>query len=227
MVEACQTMLIYEEDNIMPNWCCTKYAFYTNDGDKGELLRFYKNLSDIILIPSEIKNDFEPGWLGKVAIRHGLDHEKTSCRGTINYLENYDPKDNFFTLESETAWIPADELWEAVIARYKGISFVYLAEEPGMEIFINTDSNGTYFPEKYLVEIFGDAPIPEKWYVWQEKPKSLDIREYFSGADDLMDYFARITGKSFSTIGELRTYLSDIFDEKADTLANIHEFTAA
>ena len=208
----------------MAHWCSNKYAFYTNDENKGELLRLYKNLSDIMQTPSEVKNDFEPGWLGKVLIKHGLDWEMISCRGFISYLDEYEPENNFFTMDSETAWAPMDILWEEVIAQYKGVSFVYFAEEPGNEIYINTDADGTYFSEKYLVEICGDAPIPESWFVGQDRPESLDIREYFDDVDDLMDYFAGITGKSFSAIGELRAYLSGIFDEKANILVNVHEF---
>jgi len=97
----------------MPNWCSNHYAFYTDDENKDELLRLYNKLSDIMEIPSEIKNDFEPGWLGKIATEHGLDIEKISCRGWIEYLEDYEPESNFFTLQSETAWAPTDELWQS------------------------------------------------------------------------------------------------------------------
>ena len=211
----------------MPNWCSNHYAFYTDDENKDELLRLYNKLSDIMEIPSEIKNDFEPGWLGKVATEHGLDFEKISCRGWIEHLEDYEPESNFFTLQSETAWAPTDELWQAVVAQYEGVYFVYVAEEPGFEVFINSDSEGVYFPDKYLIEVHGDIPIPEGWYPDQDKLGCLDIREYFSDFEELADYCADFTGREFSTLEELQGYLSGIFDEEDNAFACIREFVAA
>ena len=211
----------------MPNWCFSKYAFFTTNENKDELLRLHTNLSAIMETPSEIENGSEPGWLGKVAIKHGLDWEKISCRGSIEHLEDYEPGSSFFTLDCDTAWTPMDELWEAVIAQYEGLSYVYIAEEPGMGIFVNTDTEGIYFPEKYLMEIYGDAPIPDGWYANQDKPGCFDIREYFKDFEELADYCAKLTGKEFGTLEELQSYISDIFDEENNTSANIHEFTKA
>jgi hypothetical protein len=174
----------------------------------------------------EAKNAFEPGWLGLVAIKHGLDWEKEiSCRGTIEHLDDYEPGSNFFSLESVSDWVPMNELWEAVMAQYEGISFVYIAEECGERIYVNTDIEGIYFPEKYLLEICGDAPIPDGWYANQDKPLCLEIREYFNNFDDLRDYFIKLTGKEFDTVEELENYLSALFDEENNTVANVLEFT--
>ena len=211
----------------MANICCCKYVFYTDDGNTDELTRLYKNLVTIIQ-PPEIKNDYEPAWLGNVATWHGIDWENTiSCRGSIELLGGYELGNDYFTLYSDTAWSPTDELWEAVVTQYEGVSFVYVAEEPGMGIFTNTDSEGIYLSEKYLIEIYGNAPIPEGWYPDQDKPECLEIREYFSDFEELADYCTEFTGQEFSSIEELQSYFSDIFNEEDDTYASIHEFTAA
>ena len=209
----------------LPNWCSNTHVFYTNDENKDELLRLYNNLSAVMQTPATIKNDFEPGWLGQVAINHGLDWEKISCRGSIEHLDEYEPGRSFFKLESETAWSPTDALWEAVIAEYSGVSYVYIAEEPGNEIFTNTDYSGVYFPEKYLLDICGDAPIPGDWFSGQDRPGDLDIREYFENFDALVDCFFKITGKVFNNFEALQDYLSGLFDGAENTCANIHEFT--
>ena len=211
----------------MANICCSKYAFYATDENKGELLRLYKNLAATMETPSEGNDAIEPGWLGSVAAKHGIDWNKISCRGSIEYLDDYDPDSYSFTLDSDTAWAPTDELWEAVVAQYKGVSFVYIAEEAGMGIFTNTDSEGIYFPERYLLEIFGNASTPESWYAGQDKPGCFEIREFFEDFEELADYCVRIMGNAFSTIEELQSYLSDIFDEVDCTFACVHEFTAA
>ncbi|MCL2047391.1 MAG: hypothetical protein FWG87_01575 [Defluviitaleaceae bacterium] len=210
----------------MPNWCSTGYAFYTKAEDKSELSRFYKNLMEILQTPSEVENGFEPGWLGKVAIKHGLDYESVPCRGWIEHIDEYEPEHGVVTLRTDTAWGPLTELWEAVLTQYDGICFVYIAEEPGLGVFVNTDTEGLYFNEWYLLEIFGDAEVPEGWYADEESPVALDIREYFEYDGELLEYCEKFTGKKFSTVGELRAYFASIFDG-SDTIVNIHEFTTA
>jgi len=128
----------------MPNWCLNHLVFFTNGEGNKELSRLYKKLEAIFETPSEHKNDFEPSWLGKVAIAHGFDINKFPCRGWISQLDDYEPESNYFMLQSETAWSPTDELWQSVVAQYEGVSFVYIAEEPGFEVFINTDRKGIY-----------------------------------------------------------------------------------
>jgi len=211
----------------MANPCSNRYAFYTTDENKDELLRLYNNISAVMETRSEIKNDYEPGWLGKIATCHGIDWEQIPCRGYIGHLDEYEPDSNFFTLEAETAWSPTEELWEAVIALYTGISFVYVAEESGFDIYINTDTEGLYLPDRYLLEIWGDAPIPESWYADQVKPRHLDIREYFENLDSIMDYCTKFTGKVFTTFEELQSYFFGIFDEESSVIVGVHEFTAA
>jgi hypothetical protein len=75
------------------------------------------------------------------------------------------------------------------------------------------------------LEICGDAPIPDGWYANQDKPLCLEIREYFSSFDDLRDYCIKLTGKKFDSVEELEGYLSDLFDEENNTVANVLEFT--
>ena len=209
----------------MANWCMNRHAFFTDKENESELIRFHEKLSSIMKTPSEVPNGFEPGWLGKVAIAHGVDWKEISCKGEISTLGEYEPGSNFFTLESESAWTPANELWEAVIANYEGVAFVYIAEESGMGIYTNTDVDGRFFSDRYLLEILGDAPIPEDWYANQEKPGCLEIREYFESLDAFTKYCTDFTGQKFSTYEEWQNYFSSIFGEESGVIAEVHEFT--
>jgi hypothetical protein len=208
----------------MANMCSSKYAFFTSDENKAELKRLYKNLSDIIEPPNAPK-DYDAGWLGNIVIWHGINRDRISCRGYTGHLDDYDPDSNFFTLETETAWSPTTELWEAVIALYEGISFVYIAEEPGSGIYTNTDIEGTYFCDRYLINIYGDTPIPEGWFLGEDKPPHIDINEYFECFDRLRDYFSDVTGKDFSTLEEMQSYIEGLFDEESGVIAGVYEFT--
>jgi len=231
------------------------YSDSTSDSDcgsgderKDELQRLHNKLSATLQTPSNVKNDFEPGWLGKVAIGHGFDWQQISCRGYIGHLGEIEQDGNFsnrsyFTLEVETAWAPTDALWEAIVEQYDGVSYVYLAEEAGNQIFTNTDATGLYFPERYLLEICGDAQIPEGWYAGQDdsdmpdisdmpnrsarpdKSGYLDIRKYFNSLDELVDYCEKLTGKQFGTFEEWQDYISDVFDGEDNTIAKLNEFT--
>jgi len=210
----------------MPNWCSNTYAFYTKDEDKRELQKLHKKLLAILDVKSETKNDFEPGWLGKVASHHGLDWEKIPCRGHIELIDEYDGECSFFKIYTETAWCPTEELWEAVISQYEGVSLVYTAEEPGCEIYVNTDACGTYLVDKYLIEVCGDAPIPKSWFPNKEKPKCLEIREYFSSLENTLDYCSKFTGEEFNGISELKDYFAKTFSERCDVIACVHEFSS-
>ena len=209
----------------MPHWCSNMHVFYTESEDRSELLRLHRNLTSILETPSEVKNDFEPGWLGKVVIKHGLDWENVSCRGFITDLCDYDPKSNFFALHSETAWAPIDEIWEAVIDHYPGVSFVYLAEECSEDIYVNTDATGTYIPDRFKFELCGDAPIPEGWYTNQEKPNYIEVYEYFPDFEKLAAYCLELTGKVFTAFKELKDYFIDIFEDEGDVVVCVKEFT--
>lgn len=212
----------------MPNWCSTKYVVFTDNDDKTELKRLFDNLTTAITTPSGVDNGFGTGWLGDVAIKHGFDWETYPCRGTIEHMDEYDPDSNHFSFDTETVWGPCYELWEAIIEQYEGVSHVFLSEEPGCCYFVNTDNEGRFLPEQYLLELYGNAPVPDEWYEsHQTKPSCLDIREYFSSFDELIDYCTSIIGHEFSSIEELHEYFNSVFDEDANVIANIREFEAA
>jgi len=209
----------------MANPCSCRYAFYADNESKSELLRLYNKLSAIMKPASVVKSSDDPSWLGNVAIAHDLNMEVIPCRGSIEDLGDYEPSSDFFTLECETAWAPMDKLWETVVAQYKGIAFVYIAEEPGSDIYTNTDVDGRFFPDRYLLEIWGDISIPEDWYAGQQKPDCLDIREYFSNLDSFMEYCANFTSEKFNTFEEWQYYFSRVFERVGNVIVGVHEFT--
>ena len=197
----------------MPNWCYSSYVFYSEEADEGELARLHRTIVEIMQKPSDVENGFEPGWLGKVAIAHGFDWEKIPCRGKITHIDDYTGLCSSFKLETETAWAPMDELWEAVVSRYKGVSFVYLSEESGMGIFVNTDCTGRFFPERFLLEVCLEDFVPDGWCVDCETESTcLDVREHFCGFVGLQTRFTELTDRKFDNIEDMQRYLNDVVE---------------
>ena len=60
-----------------------------------------------------------------------------------------------------SAWGPCEDfvmaVMEKVLPRNTRAKYVYLAQESGMEVFINTDSSGHFYPECVRVEICDDS----------------------------------------------------------------------
>ena len=212
----------------MPNWCSTKYVAFTDCEDKSELKRLHDNLTSAMQTPSVVENGFGEGWLGDIALKHGLNWEDIPCRGTIEHLDEYDEDSVSFSFATETAWEQCDELWDAVISQYEGVSHVYISEELGNAHFVNSDIEGRFLPEKFLLDMWGNGSIPDGWYAERTtKPVCLDEREYFVDFEALANHCAKITGRAFASLEELRNYFDNIFDEDANIFANIHEFEAA
>jgi len=241
----------------MPNWCYSTYAFKSTNANKDNLQRLHQKLAGVVMKPSGVDMDFANGWLGEVATVHGLDFEQIPCRGEITHLdalikgggddcgshfEAYD--DCYFKLETETAWCPMTELCDAVIEQYEGVSYVYVAEEAGCDIFINTDIEGQFFDQRYLLEICCNMAslIPDDWsFENVVRPVAssegseagligLDIMEYFRSFGDLQDYFTKLTGRDYETLAEMLNYLDEVIfetygEQNSYLMANIREFT--
>ena len=212
----------------MPNWCSTKYVAFTDKGDKSDLKRLHSNLAVAIKTPSGVPNGFGEGWLGDIAVKHGLDWESVPCKGTIEYLDEYDDDSNSFTFDTETAWGPCDELWEAIFAQYDGVSFVYIAEEPGNGYFVNTDTEGRFLPEKFLLDVWGDGWNLDELYAKHSINSELfDGCRYFDDFEELAAHCFEVTGRKFASIEEIRNFFDNIFEEELDVFVGIHEFEAA
>ena len=209
----------------MPNWCSTEHAFFTENEDRSELVKLHLAISSAMKTPSGTPNNFEPGWLFKIAEMHRIDPESVPCRGSITHLDELAPSSNHFKLSTETAWAPMAEMWDAVLEKYEGVFHVYTAEECGQEIYVNTDEEGLYFPNRYLLEIYGQAPMPEYWPGSKSHAGSFDIKEYFASFKEVKDYCEEVMGKTFYSLKKLKEYLSETFDNEDNASAIAYKFT--
>ena len=166
----------------MANWCENRIAIYakTKEGIQ-ELKNLYMRIrglgTDYHGIPekdmgytteksvrdektSEIitKKETEKAvnnWYGLLLVAHGVKiADINDCRGFIeDEIEWCDSPEPHIYLRTETAWDPKEHILDTLVSDfYKNLDYVMTAEECGMGIYINTDVDAIFFPERYYLE---------------------------------------------------------------------------
>lgn len=117
-----------------------------------------------------------------------------------------------FTIHQSDAWMPHVELWDAIIEKHykNNISYVYRAEEPGGDIYINTDTTGITFPEKYVLD-----------YNINDKSDVI----YFTNTDELLCWCNTELGFNETTVEGLRAAANARLDDYEDEWFSLGVFT--
>ena len=170
----------------MCNWCSNRFVVY---GDKGQLLRFYMDMTKAISAHPDftpVDNAWEQQWVGNLFLQAGYsenevrDSDKINCRGDV--IEIGLEKDHVY-IDDETAWGPNDDSMQKMLdEKYPGLEMVFRCEEPGMGVFVNTDETGRFLPERYVVDIYSEDNDITSDY------------DYAETATDVMEMLARATG---------------------------------
>lgn len=140
----------------MANWCSTTIEFFGSGYDANIQL---KELYEIILEMEKTGRvqGADNLWLGNFVDMFGGDCKEADCRGFITYIEEYENYDEdlcHFRIEQEDAWYPKVGVWREILSNnFPDIEMVYVAEECGCEIYINSDTDGLFFTQKYCAEI--------------------------------------------------------------------------
>ena len=132
----------------MPNWCSTAYVIEGNAKEVKSLYELMKGLQE--RKEPSVENGFGTSWLGCLVDGLGGDWNKTYCRGDWSNLEMNGDNLQFTT---ETAWSPCNEVFDLVCEKFPSLHYYYQAEEPGCVFYQTNDSEGTYFPDRYLVDL--------------------------------------------------------------------------
>lgn len=187
----------------MPNWCNTSYKFV---GDKEEIADLYNKLQSLNDMPEPlVENGFGKLFLGCVVNLFGGDWKEIYCRGEIDYMEICG--DSMIQLSTMTAWGDVPEVWDFVCKNYPSIEYYYLAEEGGLCYYVNSDTTGEYFPEKY--------------YVLHAEGYS----EYLDDDEELLEYIAeKIGAAEIESIDQLDQLLEQYNKEHANEEIYYHEF---
>lgn len=189
----------------MPNWCATSIVFYSFD--RGQIEKLHKIIFEMNKT-GRIENGFGNLWLGNFVDKCGLDYNDVYCRGMITYFDDARVDDDgrwYLIIYQDDAWYPITEVWDLFLAWCcPDVKYVYCAEEPGCEIYINTDTSGLFFSDKYMVE-------------WYDEDDWITDSDYLESDDALLS-FAKEMGFETNSVSDALEYL----DSRNDVV--VHRF---
>ena len=211
----------------MANICETTVAFFaTTEKYTDKLVDFYNKLTDL----KKSKERF-PIYFNSVYIaeQFGMDakHIEWSCIQDISDIEAHGTYRGFKVYQDDK-WSPNLKFWDLIIEREyttddgeRMIDYVYEAEEPGCEIYINTDVDGEFFCDLYKV----DAYLPKDLFCGE------DMTEYFSSTEDLLDALKMLTEKILNydeaDAVKLENFINEYLQKRypnSDYYLSVHEF---
>ena len=173
----------------MANWCSNAIVFFTTDNDNSRLKELYEDLQYYQNYKDDTQNA-AMGWVGCLLQKQGVDTKELSCRGFISDVEL---NEGNVRLSMDTAWGPLSEVYDIIAEKY-GMNYVYIAEEPSMSVFINTDTEGIYFNDRYYLDFFEveDLELDEgKLAEYGERLEEISGESlYFSSFDEVLEMFA-------------------------------------
>lgn len=190
----------------MANWCDTSIAFYSRDR---------VNLTALRNKIAEITND--DSWLGNVLIHYGFNPKDFNCRSSIYYISDVSQDEDkiwYFLLDQADAWSPHTDAWDYILSSVDGdIEYVYKSEEPGQGVFVNSDTEGWYFKERYVI----DASIldtEDKIYT-QTESETISLCRFI------------LNDRSIRTISQAKSLASIILESGKGEWFNVWKFEEA
>lgn len=108
-----------------------------------------------------------------------------------------------FKVETETAWSPHMDVFYKILREKYGdlIHMVYQSVETGCGIYINTDTEGKYLPERYMIDCYHDGDYHTEYFESYEEAIEWINEEYptfsFSRYDAMEEVETRLQ-KAFS-----------------------------
>ena len=126
---------------------------------------------------------------------------------------DYSLESGILRLNVESAWGEMDETRHFIQSKYPGLKIIYQAEESGMCIFETNDKDGTYFPEKWILD-------------WCDEKKNLYLYEYFEDLPAVVAYlkeYGVITKDVEATKEAITAVLEEIQEERPDDISFMFE----
>ncbi len=159
----------------MANTCFTNYVV---EGPAWALVDLYQKMKYLECTPfiASSKHAWGPTWLGAlVLILNGKINgpEGVYCRGMWCNLA-YDG--TILTFDTETAWMEMEEFRHFLERHYVDLKIYYRSEEEGNNYYVTNDSDGKYFPDRFIVDIEADD-----YHEFQTEKEALSFIENLIG----------------------------------------------
>jgi hypothetical protein len=152
----------------MPNWCDTEVAFVGENVEK-----LYNDWQEA---DKKFKKEGAQHWLGRLFLyKNVLKEHRPYCRSFV--IRIYIKSKNVLFMRNMDAWEPMINAYNKIADMYN-LDFVIKAEEPGQEIYLNSDATGRYFSERYIFEFFGESYAFRTFLI--RKLEKLTKQTYFS-----------------------------------------------
>ena len=189
----------------MPNWCYTQMVVY---GNATEIKDFHERL----LKAQQEAEESQEWFLYRIYVQFGYSKEKILNSDTIGYIRGNVCdiqllSDTELKVTYESAWAPMIGGFDYLLeTHYISLKEVTLAEEPGNEVYINTDTKHTYFDIKYCV----DVEDYDTYYVSSDKEVVRIINEWNDTdkkCETIQDCY-ELLDKNDGYVGSKHTYIT-------------------
>ena len=190
----------------MPNWCDFSAVVH---GNKEEIDVFYQRCLNAQR-QCAINHNW---WTYELCVEHGFNKDEALNRihyvgGSLDNIDEpqFNGRDWQVSLWMTTRWSPMIDGFNKILSQYISLKGVYIGEEPGCEIYINTDTEGLFYKVKYC--IYDDD----------------NGSEYFDSDEEFLKYMKDTYKKDISSLSSLLD--DDDIKIKRGKSIRFHRFTA-
>lgn len=209
----------------MANNCYSQYTYHTTIENLESLKSFNKFISDnynLTRIVDYLKElDLTDEQIRNMINDEDYRDEVFGC-SDIETKTTEDGKElYYFTVDAESAWVPHPRPFQIMKDRdWSGINMEVYSEEPGCDLFINTDTEGIFNPTRYRV--FG-------YYCNWGVDSGNEFEEYFETKEEIARFLnSEIESDRFTAdmdIYEMEKVADSILSDKYDTSSvSVYEF---
>lgn len=188
----------------MANWASTSYRI---EGSKSDLERVFGVIDDFIKgRVASTREDATADWEGNIVKALGAMDEEIDNNYLRGFIQDYE-------LDGDTIRIEAEEAWGATDFRHvlgklmSDLTIYYIVEEAGYEVFATNDTDGKYYPERYLVDAY---------------VKDVDYYEFFETEKQMKSFVSSLLEKEDFTEEDIEAWNEEHEDD--DSHINVHEF---
>lgn len=169
----------------MANYCSNSFTYYSDN--QGQILNLYLRIQGAVEALGDMggNTDAKP-LLAELGVEPET-IERLDGRTSINYLGLLveDGKPVGVQFDAESAWSPCDDFAEILLrAIYPGggdIEMVYIAEEPGCEIYVNTDVDHRFYKTVLVMDVKAGKLEDRYYYDVDELDEAFDMVEKLTG----------------------------------------------